>query len=402
MKRTGVTAARGFRASGVSAGIKKTGPGNEEKDLALVAADVTASVAAVFTKNLVQAAPIGVCRKHIAASGGRARAIVVNSGNANACTGAVGREAAMRTAVEAAGLLGVAVNEVLVASTGVIGQTLPVDLLLQALPEAVNGLSADGGSDAARAIMTTDTRTKQIALTVETPDGQYTVGGMAKGSGMIHPDMATTLAFVTTDAVVESGVLNDCLKQAVDVSFNRISVDGDTSTNDMVAVMANGVSGVKVQGEASTSVFLNGLTKVLTHLAKEVVRDGEGATRLVTVEVSGARDDNEALKVSRTVSTSPLVKTAVYGADANWGRIVGAVGRAGVDLDPAALTVSICGLEVLSPGYRSDYSEADAGRLMKADEVVISVDLGQGVGFARTWTCDLTHGYIDINASYRT
>lgn len=395
---SGITAAAGYKASAVRAGIKKEG-----RDLVLIASDVSASAAAVYTRNRVQAAPIGICRANLATSRGRARAVVVNSGNANACTGEKGRLAALKTVEETARLLGVPGEQVLVASTGVIGQLLPIERLVGALPQAVAGLSVDQGSEAAAAILTTDTCTKEAVNRVDTTVGRFTVGGVAKGSGMIHPDMATTLAFVTTDADVEPAFLQQILRDSVDVSFNRITVDGDTSTNDMVAVLANGLSGIRIESDSNgETTFREALTGVLTDLARAVARDGEGATRLVTVEVTGARGENEALQVARTIASSPLVKTAVYGADANWGRIMGAAGRAGVELDPSKMQVSIGGLVVLSPGYVSDFSEEEASGKLKDDEVVLSVDLGQGVGSARVWTCDLTHGYIDINASYRT
>jgi len=395
---SGITAAKGYKASAVRAGIKKEG-----LDLAVFSSDVKASAAAVFTRNLVQAAPIGVCRKNLKASRGCARAVVVNSGNANACTGEDGRLVALQTAKETARLLGVPWEQVLVASTGVIGQPLPMDRLIGALPQAVADLSVDRGGEAAAAILTTDTCTKESVVRMDSPLGPFTVGGMAKGSGMIHPDMATTLVFITTDAEVEPAALKGYLGESVDVSFNRITVDGDTSTNDMAAILANGMSGVRIEpGSAAERGFQEALTGVLSELARAVVRDGEGATKLVTVEVTGAKGETEALKVAKTIATSQLVKTAVYGADANWGRIVGAAGRAGVDLDPSKLRVSIGGVAVLSPGYVAEFSEEEVTERLRKDEVVLSVDLGQGAGSARVWTCDLTHGYIDINASYRT
>jgi len=394
--RPGVTAARGFRAAGVHAGIRKT-----RADLALLVSERPASAAAVFTMNRVQAAPVLVSRENLRASGGRARAIVVNSGNANACTGEAGRLAARATVDEAARLLGVPREQVLVASTGVIGVPLPLTRLLTALPEAVSALSVAGGAAAAEAILTTDTCTKLAARTVRVPAGRYTVGGMAKGSGMIHPNLATTLAFVTTDARVPPGLLRRSLRRAVDASFNRISVDGDTSTNDMVAALAGGASGVAVRA-GDSGAFEEALTGVLVDLARQVARDGEGATKLITVEVDGAASEAAALQVARTVAGSPLVKTAVHGADANWGRVVAAAGRAGVPLDPDRMRVAFDDVEVLGPGYASSFSEEAARRALSAREVTIRVHLGQGRGRATAWTCDLTPGYVRINASYRT
>jgi glutamate N-acetyltransferase/amino-acid N-acetyltransferase len=394
---TGVTAPAGFRAAGVRCGIRR-----QHADLALVVSEREAAAAAVFTRNLVQAAPVVWSKKALEQSGGRARALVVNSGNANACTGEPGMQAVNSTVDETARLLGLPRQEVLVASTGVIGQPLPVGRIVAGLPAAVEALSSHGGADAAEAILTTDTRTKQAERHVGGPEGDFVLGGMAKGSGMIHPDLATTLAFVTTDAAIESEVLDQQLRRAVDLSFHRVSVDGDTSTNDMVAVLANGASGVEASKGAQAAAFEEALTEVLVQMAREVARDGEGATRLLEVRVTGAASEDDALRVSRTVSGSPLVRTAVHGADANWGRIVAAAGRAGVDFEPERMTVRLNGLAVLEPGYFSDYSEERASELLSRQEVVLEVDLGSGDAEATTWTCDLTKGYIDINASYRT
>jgi glutamate N-acetyltransferase/amino-acid N-acetyltransferase len=390
---TGVTAPTGFQASGIHCGIRR-----DHTDLALLVSEHEASAAAVFTRNLVQAAPVVLSREALAASGGRAQAIVVNSGNANACTGEQGDRAARRTVETVAGLLDLSPDHVLVASTGVIGPQLPVERLIDKLPRAIAALSVAGGADAADAILTTDTCRKECVRRVAGPSGSYTIGGMAKGSGMIHPDMATTLAFVTTDAKVPAAALSEMLRRATDHSFNRITVDGDTSTNDMIALLANGAAGVEAEAES----FERALTEVLVELARAVVRDGEGATRLITVWVTGATSEPDALAVARTIASSLLVRTAVHGADANWGRIAAAAGRAGVDLSPEALTVKINGLTVLSPGFVSDYSEIEASARLAEDEVVLAVDLGAGTAEATTWTCDLTAGYIDINASYRS
>lgn len=394
---TGVTAAAGFSACGVASGIRKN-----RLDLALIVSDRPASAAALFTRNLVQAAPVVEAKRALAEGEGRARAIVANSGNANACTGERGAAAARRTVVEAAALLGVEPHAVLVASTGVIGEQLPVERLIAALPTAVEALSVDGGDAAAEAILTTDTRTKVATRGVAVDGERFVVGGVAKGSGMIHPDMATTLAFVTTDAAVPPAALDAALRRAVDVTFNRITVDGETSTNDMVAVLANGAAGVDASGGEAAAAFERALTDVLIDLARQVVRDGEGATHFVTVRVLGAAREGDALAVARTISGSPLVKTAIYGADANWGRIVAAAGRAGVELAPEKLAVRLNGLEVLAPGYESDFSEERASELLSREEILIEVDLGAGEAEATTWTCDLTPGYVDINANYRT
>ena len=392
----GVTLARGFRASGIHCGIRRRRP-----DLALIVSDRPAAAAAVFTRSLAQAAPILVSRNALAASGGIARAVVVNAGNANACTGEPGLLNARRTTARVAELLGLPVEQVLVASTGVIGQQLPIDCVLGGLPRAARSLSRSGGEAAARAILTTDLHTKLASRAVRTERGSFTVGGMAKGSGMIHPDMATTLGFVTTDAAIDPALLRECLLRATGVSFNRITVDGDTSTNDMVAVLANGASGIEVR-RPGTAPFEKALTAVLTDLARMVVRDGEGATKLIAVTVEGAPTEAEALRVARTIAGSPLVKTAVHGADANWGRIVAAASRAGVTLDPGRLTVALGGVIVLEPGYVSRFSEADAKLALEQDEVTLTVGLGLGAARATVWTCDLTAGYVAINAGYRS
>jgi glutamate N-acetyltransferase/amino-acid N-acetyltransferase len=398
-RETGVTAASGFRASGVHCGIRKG-----RSDLALIVSDREASAAAVFTRNLVVAAPVTLSRHALELSGGHARAIVVNSGNANCCTGEQGAAAAQRTAEEVARLLGLPVEQVLVSSTGVIGEQLPIDKLIAGLPAAIAALTAgSGGADASHAILTTDTRAKESVRRVKGPFGEFVIGAMAKGSGMIHPDMATTLAFVTTDAAAGPAVLRASLVRSADLSFNRVTVDGDTSTNDMIAILANGASGVDVESDPDASAaFATALTEVLVDLAREVARDGEGATRLITVTVTGAASESDALTVSRCVAGSPLVKTAIHGADANWGRVIAAAGRSGAFIRPECLTLQMNGLTVLSPGYHSDYSEKEASRLLSHDEVTIHLDLGAGSAEATTWTCDLTRKYIDINARYRT
>ena len=392
----GVTLPLGFRAGAAHCAIRKKSP-----DLALIVSDRDASAACVYTRNQVQAAPILACREVMQRSGGLARAVLANSGNANACTGDAGLAAARRMGSEAARLLGVDEALVLVASTGVIGQPLPIEKVVKGLPRAVAALSIDGHDDAARAIMTTDLVQKESGRTVQLSSGVARIGGMAKGSGMIHPDMATTLAFLTTDAAIAPGLLQEMLRAATDRTFNRISVDGDTSTNDMIALLANGASDAGV-GDAQAPAFEAALHDVLLDLALMIARDGEGATKLISITVRGARSMDDALKVSRTIASSPLVKTAIAGEDANWGRIVAAAGRAGVPLDPSRLTVLLGDVAVLEPGYVSRHSEEAATAQVKKDTVDIVVDLALGTASATTWTCDLTHGYIDINGSYRS
>ena len=397
----GVTAAEPFQACGLHAGIKRVRP-----DLALLYAERPCTAAACFTTNQVQAAPVVVTREHLARSGGIAQAVVVNSGNANACTGPRGLEDARAMAREAALALGLPEERVLVASTGVIGVHLPMDRLRAGIHRAVGLLSRSGGHAAAEAILTTDTRTKEIALRVALGDGRWVhVGGMAKGSGMIHPQLATMLAFITTDAPVAAGELQAALAQAVDLSFNMVTVDGDTSTNDMVVALASGAAGGPelARGSAAFWRFSQGLQAVCTFLAREIARDGEGARHLIEVRVTGARTAADARQVARVVAGSNLVKTAVAGGDPNWGRIAAAAGRAGVPLQPDRLAVWLGDVQVVRAGVPTDYNEEAARQALLGDEVRIRVDLGEGgAGEAVAWGCDLTCDYVHINASYRT
>ncbi len=396
IKDGSVTSPRGFRAAGIAAGIKKTGA----PDVALLVSDVPAPCAAMFTQNLVQAAPIAVCKEHLNAHGDSMRAIVINSGNANAVTGQEGLANARKAVTRAATELGLEPGQVLVMSTGVIGVQLPISNLLAGISTAVEVLSNEGGHDAARAIMTTDTRPKEIAVRVESsaPDSGFVIGGMCKGAGMIHPNMATMLAVITTDANVPRGELQEMLKQAVDDSFNCISVDGDTSTNDSVALLANGLSGVRPERET----FQSALTFVCRELAKMVVKDGEGATKLVTITVSGARSEAEAKQIASTIATSMLVKTAIYGRDANWGRVLAAAGRSGAWFDPQNASLRFGNLPVLKDGTPLPFSEEEALKILSADEIEMVLELGVGQASATMWTCDLTHEYVSINAEYRT
>lgn len=401
----GVCAARGFKASGVHAGFKAD---PERLDLAMVAADRPCAVAGVFTLNRFCAAPVVVDREHIAAAG-KACAVVVNAGCANAATGAPGVENARATAALAADLLGCPVEQVLVASTGVIGQHLPMQVMEQGLPKAFSALGHDPEScdfAAARAIMTTDTKPKQAAVRYEDASGHsYTVGGMCKGSGMISPNMATMIAVLTTDAPVTSSALDQALHVAVDASFNRVTVDSDTSTNDTCVVLASGAAGGDLIDEADADryeTFCAALSAVCDSLARQIAADGEGATRLVRVAVSGARDDADADLAARTVANSPLVKTAIAGHDANWGRIAAALGRSGAAFDQHDVAIDILGLPVCREGLVVDFDEQEALRRFEGPQVDIVCDLGAGSGSAVVWTCDFTHEYISINADYRS
>jgi glutamate N-acetyltransferase/amino-acid N-acetyltransferase len=393
-----VSAPSGFRAAGVACGIKKT----KALDLALIASDAPASGAAVFTTNKAQAAPILVSKARLQASGGRVRAVVVNSGCANACTGPDGLRTAEIMADAAARAVNVEPSEVLVASTGVIGVSLDRQRVTAGIASAAAALARDGGASAARAIMTTDPFPKEAAVEVSAAAGTFRIGGIAKGSGMIEPLMATMLAVVTTDVAIAPALFQRALSSAVDVTFNAITVDGECSTNDCVFAMANGASGVAI-GEADLPGFVEGLRQVCERLAIGIVRGGEGATKLVTIEVSGARTDAEAKQAARAIGNSPLVKTAIHGADPNWGRLVAVMGRAGVGFDLDRARVRIGDVELFAAGKPYDERAADASEHLAGKDVRLRLDLGTGgQGTARMWTCDLSAAYVAINAEYRT
>ena len=392
---------RGFRAASVASGIKKA---TGALDLALIFSEVPQTTAAgVFTTNLAAAAPVVLSRRSLQESRGQARAVVINSGNANACTGAEGLSVAEQTAVAAATLLDVAPEQTLVASTGVIGVPLEPRLILNQLPTLKENLSVENASSLARAIMTTDTTPKSYVLRSRIDGEAVHLAGVAKGSGMIHPRLATLLCFITTDARVGPRMLHYLLRAAVEVSFNRVSVDGDTSTNDSVIAMANGASGVAVRpGNQSRAWFLAGLTHLCQTLARMIARDGEGAKKLVTVEVRGAKSDADAERVARAVANSPLVKTAVAGSDPNWGRIICAAGYSGASFNPEKVDILVNDLFLCRKGVDARFDEATARRELDLKELTLRLDLHAGRGSSRFWTCDLTRDYITINASYRT
>jgi glutamate N-acetyltransferase / amino-acid N-acetyltransferase len=391
-----IAAPAGFRASGVAAGIKASGG----LDVALIVAHSTVSAAAVFTTNRVQAAPILVSREHL--HDGRARAVVVNSGNANACTGERGLADARRMAQLTAELVGCRSHEVIVASTGIIGQHLPMERIEAGIRRAASELAPEG-DNAARAIMTTDLKPKEIAVEFAIDGKPVRIGGIAKGSGMIGPNMATMLAFVTTDAEVRPEVLKAALAASTEKSFNSITVDGDTSTNDMLALLASGAAGVSVQPDSPAfDVFCAGLDHVCTYLAKEITRDGEGATKLIELRVGGARTVAQARKVGMTVANSPLVKTAFYGNDPNWGRILAAAGRSGVAVDPNRIALRIGSIPLVERGAPLDFDAGAASAALKQPEVIVELDLGLGSAAAVMWTCDFSYDYVKINAEYHT
>ncbi len=404
----GVTAPQGFRAAGISAGIKRGAPGLDTQteaagplDLALLVSDVPATAAAVFTTNLALAAPVLVSREHLTRSHGVARAIVVNSGCANACTGDEGMQAAREMAGETARLVGCPVEQVLVASTGVIGVALPIDKIRAGLPAAAAALSVDHGSAAALAIMTTDPFPKEAAVQIAIGGRTIDIGGMAKGSGMIEPMMATMLAFVTTDASVPKPLLDRALSEAVNDTFNAITVDGECSTNDCVMLLANGAAGATVD-ESSYADFVNGLRTVCRELALGIVRGGEGATKLITVRVTGAASASEARRAAKAIANSPLVKTAIHGGDPNWGRLIAAAGRGGVAFDLSRATVTIGPTVLFEDGRPYDEAAPRAAEYLRRTEIDVSVGLGAGSATSTVWTCDLSAEYVRINADYRT
>ena len=401
----GVCAAAGFKAAGIHAGFRRN---PERGDLALVCAEAPVAAAGVFTRNRFCAAPVQVDRAFLEASGGSARAVILTSAVANAATGEPGVANARATAEQVAALLGCEPQEVLVASTGVIGVQLPMETMQAGIPQVAADLASDEAHDlaAAKAIMTTDTKHKRAALRYEDASGAtYTVGGMCKGSGMISPNMATMLAVVTTDAPVAPAALNAALHAAADATFNRVTVDGDTSTNDSCFLLASGAAGGDPIAEPCGEryeAFAAALTWVCDSLARQIAADGEGATRLVRVVVRGAASDADAELAARTVATSPLVKTAIAGHDANWGRIAAALGRSGATFDQEGVDIDILGLPVLRAGLPVPFDEDEALRRFEGAQVDIVCELGAGTGAAALWTCDLTHGYISINADYRS
>lgn len=391
-----VCAPRGFRAAGVAAGIKPSG----NPDVTLIVSDTPASAAAIFTTNRVVAAPVIVSREHV--KEGRIRAIAINAGNANACTGEEGLRNARRMAELTGELVGCPAREVVVCSTGVIGRMLPMDRLDEGLRKAAAALAPDG-APAARAIMTTDTRPKEIAVEIPLDGKTVRIGGICKGSGMIAPNMATMLAFVTTDAEVWPEVLQSALRSAAERTFNCLTVDGDTSTNDTLAILANGASGVRVTpGSPGHRRFCDGLLQVCTHLAKELARDGEGATKLVEIRVRGARSPAQARKIGLSIANSPLVKTALFGNDPNWGRILCAAGYSGAEVDPDRLSLDLCGIPLVRSGTPVPFDEPSTSAAMKVPEVKVELDVALGRGAATVWTCDFSYDYVRINAEYTT
>ncbi|MCS7013002.1 MAG: bifunctional glutamate N-acetyltransferase/amino-acid acetyltransferase ArgJ [Chloroherpetonaceae bacterium] len=399
--RGGVCAPKGFRAAGVSAHIRKP-----KKDIALIVSDTPASVAAVFTTNRAAAAPIAVCKAQLQKNQ-MCSAIVANSGNANACTGERGLSDAWRMVRETATALNLPQESVLVASTGVIGQFLPMDRISDGIRRAALQLAAspEASRDAAEAIMTTDTCPKEFAVSFTLGEKNVHIGAIAKGSGMISPKMATMLAFITTDIAMSPSLLQHALFEANTRSFNRISVDGDCSTNDAVFILANALAEnprIEQADSKEYHIFFAALQEVMTHLAKMIVRDGEGATKLIEIHISGAHSESEAEQAARSVANSLLVKTALHGADANWGRIMAAIGYSGIAFNPEKVSISFDDVAVLKPNFRIELDEARAKEVLSKPEITLHIDLGQGKSEVRFWTCDLSARYVEINGSYRS
>ena len=395
----GITAVEGVQAAGICAGIKKA----ETKDIALIYSDVPAAAAGVFTSNIVTAAPVLLCREHL--TDPTAQAIIVNSGNANACTGDLGMTNAHRMAAVTAEQLNLKEEQVLVASTGVIGQQLPMETIENGIHMVGKALSRDGGEDAAEAIMTTDTFPKSTAVEIEVGGKSVRIGGIAKGAGMIAPNMATMLSFLTTDANINSEILQSALTRVVDNTYNLLTVDTDTSTNDTVLILASGTAEnteiVNANGP-DYETFCDGLMFVCTELVKMLARDGEGATKLVEVVIRHAKNRDDAEKAARAVAESPLVKTAIFANDANWGRIMMAIGKSGAEFDPYQVDVLLGEYILVKNGMDSGYDEEKATQLFDNDPIRIIIDLRAGDTDITMWTCDYSYDYIRINADYRT
>ena len=398
----GVCAAKGFKAAGVHCGIRKN---HSKKDLALIVSDVPASAAAVYTTNLVKGAPIYVTKANL--ENGTAQAVICNSGNANTCN-ANGIEIAEGMCALVEKHTGVSAKDVIVASTGVIGQPLSLDPIAGGMPQLASELAYDGSMSAAQAIMTTDTFSKTAAVEFELGGKTCTIGGIAKGSGMIHPNMATMLVFVTTDAAIAPGLLSKALKADVQNSFNMVSVDGDTSTNDMLCIMANGMAGndTITEENADYAAFCEALSAVTQSLCRMIAKDGEGATKLLTCHTTGAADIETARIVAKSVICSSLFKAAMFGADANWGRVLCAIGYSGADVDVTKIGVSFSSaagsLTVCENGAGVPFSEEIAKTVLTEDEITVSITLGMGGCEATAWGCDLTYDYVKINGDYRT
>ncbi len=397
-KKAGVTYPQGFQAAGVKAGIKKSG----NLDVAVIYTEQEAAVAGTFTQNAVASAPVRASKKVVAT--GMVHAITANAGCANACTGEQGEKDAAAMQDITATALGCKADDVVVASTGVIGVNLPMDKMEDGIKQAVKELSTEGSENAGKAIITTDTYSKSCATEITLGGKEVRFGAIAKGSGMIQPNMATMLCFITTDAAIDSKLLQKALSEIVEVSFNMISIDGDMSTNDMVIVLANGAAGnVKITEENEDyKLFKATLQNICQELSKKIAADGEGATKFLTISVTGARNFAEAKTIGMSVAKSPLVKTAFFGEDPNWGRVICAVGYAGVPMDPNKTVVKFGDIPVYANGVGADYDEAELRKVMEAHDIVIGIDMGEGDAKADIWSCDFSYEYVKINGEYHT
>jgi len=392
-----VTSVKGIKAAGIFCGIKK-----KRKDLALIYSKKPCNSAGTFTLNKVKAAPL-LISQDVIKSKSTVNAVLINSGKANACTGEQGYNNAKIMQQKCAEELSLNPKNVLISSTGVIGEQLPMDKLLNGIEDIVPVISQDGGFDAAEAIMTTDTRPKSFAVKVEQDDKAYSIGGICKGSGMIMPNMATMLAFITTDAKIGNSLLQKMLSTAVDMSFNKISVDGETSTNDMVILLANGESEVEINEDSQEAAeFQKALNDLCIKMAKSIVSDGEGATKLVAINVTGAHSKKDAELVGKSLANSSLLKTAIYGHDANWGRVMSSAGMSGADFDPSKVTIKFDDHLVLLPDYKIVVDDSIASKILAQKELNVNINLNGGQYSTTYWTCDLTEDYIKINALYRT
>lgn len=392
-----ITSVKGIKSAGIHSGVKR-----KRKDLALIVSDYPCSAAGTYTLNKAKAAPV-LISKNITEKGGKVKALLVNSGNANACTGEQGLSDAHNMQQLCADNLGLHKDEVLISSTGIIGEYLNMDKIKKGIENIVPLLSHNGGSDSADAIMTTDIKKKEFACTVHLKSGKVNIGGIAKGSGMIMPNMATMLGFLATDADIDNSTLKKFLTKSVKKSFNKISVDGETSTNDMVLMLANGASGIPIsQDNSDLEKFQEALDDICTRMAKSIVGDGEGATKLVTINVNNAKSDYDADAVAKALSNSPLLKTAIYGEDANWGRIISAAGATDAEIEPENTSIRINDLPILDPHYKIITNGESLKQALSQKEITVTVDLHNGDSSTTWWTCDYSEQYIKINAHYRT
>lgn len=392
-----ITTVSGFKATGLHCGLKR-----KRKDLALIYSENAATAAGVFTQSKVRAAPVLVS-EYLIKQKSKIKAILINSANANACTGNQGFNDAIDMQDSCAEELGINSSEILISSTGVIGERLKVDKIKSGLKNISEKLSSEGGFDASEAIMTTDLVSKNFAMKVTLSFGEVKIGAISKGSGMIMPNMATMLGFLTTDASIEHDALQTMLTESVNKSFNRISVDGETSTNDMVCMLANENAPIKIDlGSKDAEIFQKALDDICVRMAKSIVADGEGANKLIIVNIKNAKSIKDADLIGKAISNSPLVKTAAHGADANWGRIIGAIGYSGAEIDPDNIEIKIGDLTVMGKEFQSNFDETTAKEILLKDEIEINIDLNYGNCNSTWWTCDFSKEYVEINASYRT